>query len=125
MGVEKGFGIMAVVSIFIVEIVVHLGMFIGFHIPTWGWLLLYSPALGFGLSACISGLTVYCDNVLGALGFNILEGAFWFTADHTGAKYPGAPGAPAPANTAASFISAIAPAPSPSNAPHFSIQSYE
>merc|ERR1719152_220346 len=79
-GFEQAVGITATVSVYVVEIVIHLGLIIGFHMPVWAWLLLYSPAVGFGIANCIIGFSIYCHQIMAALGVNVLEGAWIFTS---------------------------------------------
>lgn len=121
-GMEFATGAVATVLVFVSEIVVHLGIIINFHMPVWGWLLVYSPAIGFGVPSCIIGLTLYCDMILGVLGFNAIEAAFVFTLFKSG---PYGSSAAAPQIQGSTYLAAPAPPPPVSNSPAFSIQSYE
>lgn len=73
-GFELTIGITTVVLIAAMEIMIHIEIFNSkFSMPTWAWMMVIMPAQTVGVWTCVTGLSIWCDLVFGALGLNVLD----------------------------------------------------
>lgn len=76
-GFETTLGITTVVLVTAMELVIHIEIINPkFHMPTWAWLLVFMPAQTVAVWTCVTGLSLWCDLVFGALGLNVLDALF-------------------------------------------------
>lgn len=72
--VELTFSIIAVVLVCVLEVLIHVNLFVKeFSMPTWAWILILAPTEGTAVATCLFGLTIWCDVIFGAVGLNILD----------------------------------------------------
>jgi hypothetical protein len=73
-GFENSIGITATVLVTAMEIIIHVEIITPkFHMPTWAWMSIVVPSETVGVWTCVTGLSVWCDIMFGALGLNVLD----------------------------------------------------
>lgn len=71
---ETTLGITAVVLVTAMEILIHVEILNPkFSMPTWGWMAILVPTHTVAVWTCVTGLSLWCDLVFGALGLNVLD----------------------------------------------------
>lgn len=76
-GFETTVGITTVVLVVVMEIMLHIEVLNPkFSLPTWAWMMILVPANTVAVWTCVTGLSLWCDLVFGALGLNVLDAIY-------------------------------------------------